>query len=146
MHAPEDGWSIEWPACGIDLGAAQLRRWADEQAGRAMPREAFRAWTERHGFTLDAAAEATGLPRDEIRRRNFVRPEQMPYKTQLGFEIDSGDFEGTMQMALDAAEWSGFEARRKEAARRTAFLQAFLEQLAREIGGEWTGLQGFPED
>ena len=63
---------------------------------------------------LDAAAEATGLAREEIRRRNFIRPEQLPYKTHLGFEIDSGDFAGTMQMALDAADWAGFEGRRKE--------------------------------
>jgi carbon-monoxide dehydrogenase large subunit len=67
---------------------------------------------------LDAAAEATGLPRDEIRRRNFIRPEQMPYTTHLGFTFDSGDFPKTMQMALDAADWKGFEARRKAAAAR----------------------------
>ncbi|MEI9851887.1 MAG: DUF2442 domain-containing protein [Sphingomonas sp.] len=60
-----DGWSIEW-RCGIDLGAAQLRRWADEQAGETMPAEAFRAWIERHGMTLDAAAEALGLSRRTI--------------------------------------------------------------------------------
>lgn len=65
---------------------------------------------------MDAAAEATGLSRDEVRRRNFVKPEQMPYKTHLGFTIDSGDFPGTMQMALDAADWNDFEARRKAAA------------------------------
>lgn len=62
----EDGWSLEWPACGIDLGAAQLRRWADEQAGEAMPAGAFRAWMERHGLTLDRAAEALGLSRRTI--------------------------------------------------------------------------------
>ncbi len=67
---------------------------------------------------MDAAADATGIPRDEIRRRNFIRPDQMPYKTHLGFEIDSGDFDGTMKMALDAADWSGFETRRKESAAR----------------------------
>jgi len=66
IHVPEDGWSIEWPACGIDFGAPQLRRWADEQAGRAMPREKFRAWVDRHAFTLDAAAEALGLSRRMI--------------------------------------------------------------------------------
>ncbi len=66
VHLSEDGWSVEWPACGIDFGAAQLRRWADEQTGRAMPREAFRAWVDRHGFTLDAAAEALGLSRRTI--------------------------------------------------------------------------------
>ena len=64
--ASDDGWSVEWPKAGIDLGAAQLRRWADEQAGEAMPRAAFRAWMERHGFTLDRAAEALGLSRRTI--------------------------------------------------------------------------------
>lgn len=62
----EDGWSVEWPKAGIDLGAAQLRRWADEQAGEAMPREAFRAWVDRHGFTLDRAGEALGLSRRTV--------------------------------------------------------------------------------
>lgn len=62
----EDGWSVEWPACGIDLGAAQLRRWADEQAGEAMPAEAFRTWMERHRLTLDRAAEALGLSRRTV--------------------------------------------------------------------------------
>lgn len=61
-----DGWSVEWPDCGIDLGSPQLRRWADEQAGEAMPAAAFRAWMERNGLTLDAAAEALGLSRRTV--------------------------------------------------------------------------------
>jgi hypothetical protein len=63
IHLAEDGWSVEWPKCGIDFGAAQLRRWADEQAGEAMPAGQFRAWMEGHGLTLDRAAEALGLSR-----------------------------------------------------------------------------------
>jgi ParB-like chromosome segregation protein Spo0J len=66
IHLAEDGWSVEWLAVGIDLGAAQLRRWADEQAGKAMPAEAFRAWMEGHGLTLDRAAEALGLSRRTV--------------------------------------------------------------------------------
>jgi hypothetical protein len=58
-----NGWSVEWPNSGIDFGAAQLRRWADEQAGEAMPASAFRAWMEGHRLTLDRAAEALGLSR-----------------------------------------------------------------------------------
>lgn len=61
----EDGWSVEWP-CGVDFGAQQLRRWADEQAGEAMPAKAFRAWMEGHKFTLERAAEALGLSRRTI--------------------------------------------------------------------------------
>jgi hypothetical protein len=57
----EDGWSVEWPSCGVDFGAPQLRRWADEQAGRTMSHKAFRAWIDSHGFTLEAAARALSL-------------------------------------------------------------------------------------
>ena len=57
-----DGWSLEWP-CGIDFGAVQLRRWADEQAGEIMAPPAFRAWLDRHAMTLDEAANALGLSR-----------------------------------------------------------------------------------
>jgi Protein of unknown function (DUF2442) len=60
-----DGWSVEWP-CGIDFGAQQLRRWADEQAGETMPSVAFRGWMDRHGLTLDRAADALGLSRRTI--------------------------------------------------------------------------------
>jgi hypothetical protein len=66
IRLADDGWSVEWPAVGIDLGAAQLRRWADEQAGEAMPAAAFRAWMERHALTLDRAAEALGLSRRTV--------------------------------------------------------------------------------
>jgi Protein of unknown function (DUF2442) len=61
----DDGWSVEWPN-GIDFGAQQLRRWANEQAGEAMPAAAFRAWMDRHAFTLDRAADALGLSRRTI--------------------------------------------------------------------------------
>lgn len=61
----DDGWSIEWPS-GIDFGAQQLRRWADEQAGKAMPPAEFRKWIETHAFTLDRAAEALGLSRRTV--------------------------------------------------------------------------------
>ncbi len=62
----DDGWSLEFSPSGVDFGAAQLRRWADEQAGEAMAAPAFRAWMDHHGFTLDRAAEALGLSRRTI--------------------------------------------------------------------------------
>lgn len=61
----EDRWSVEWP-CGIDFGAQQLRRWADEQAGETMPALALRQWMEHHQLTLVRAAEALGLSRRMI--------------------------------------------------------------------------------
>jgi hypothetical protein len=81
VRLPEAGWSIEWPKAGIDLGAAQLRRWADEQAGDAMPASAFRAWMDRHGMTQDRAAEALGLSRRTI--AYYLSGEQVIPKTVL---------------------------------------------------------------
>ncbi len=60
-----DGWSLEWPS-GVDFGAAQLRRWADEQAGEIMRASAFRAWMDEHSLTQEAAAQALGLSRRMI--------------------------------------------------------------------------------
>ena len=57
-----DGWSLEWPS-GVDFGAPQLRRWADEQAGEIMAASAFRAWIDKHAMTLEKAADALGLSR-----------------------------------------------------------------------------------
>jgi carbon-monoxide dehydrogenase large subunit len=61
---------------------------------------------------MDKAAKACGLTRDEIRRRNFIA--QFPYKTPLGYVIDSGDFTAGLDQALRMADWDGFEARRAQ--------------------------------
>ena len=82
-----DGWSIEWPG-QLDFGSAQLRRWADEQAGETMPAAAFRNWIEAHTMTLDAAAAALGLSRRTI--AYYLSGEQPVPKTvmlaTLGYE------------------------------------------------------------
>jgi carbon-monoxide dehydrogenase large subunit len=54
----------------------------------------------------------------ELRRRNTIPPSAMPYKTPLTFTYDSGRFEENMDRAMKLADWHGFEARRKEAAKR----------------------------
>ena len=69
---------------------------------------------------MDEAALQTGLDPVEIRRRNFIRPEQMPYHTQTHYAYDSGEFEKAMGKCLELADWNGFAARkaRSEAAGR----------------------------
>lgn len=78
--ASSDGWSLEWP-CGIDFGTAQLRRWADEQSGKIMPAGEFRHWMERHGLSLNRAADALGLSRRTI--AYYVAGEQPVPKTVM---------------------------------------------------------------
>lgn len=60
---------------------------------------------------MDEAARQTGIDRIELRRRNFIRPEQMPYTNPMGQTYDVGDFARIMEEGLDLADWSGFEAR-----------------------------------
>jgi carbon-monoxide dehydrogenase large subunit len=67
---------------------------------------------------IDIAARELGMDRAEIRRRNLITPEQMPFRTGLVFTYDSGDFPEGMRKALEAGDWAGFPARRAEAARR----------------------------
>jgi carbon-monoxide dehydrogenase large subunit len=67
---------------------------------------------------MDAASRRLAMPRDEIRRRNFIRADQMPYRTAAGPTYDSGDFVGIMEAAMAAADWHGFAARRGKAETR----------------------------
>jgi aerobic carbon-monoxide dehydrogenase large subunit len=77
---------------------------------------------------IDRVADGLGIDRAEIRRRNMVRADEMPYtralKTRGGADIvlDSGDYPGCLDLALEAADYRGFAARRDAAARRGRYL------------------------
>src|SRR5256714_5093682 len=55
-----------------------------------------------------------GIDRVELRRRNHIPPEAMPYKAPNGTIYDSGDFTNLLNQALDLADWDGFAARKAE--------------------------------
>ncbi len=67
---------------------------------------------------IDIAADEMKLDPAELRRSNTIPPSAMPYKTPLTFTYDSGRFEENMDRAMTLGDWTGFEARRKEAAKR----------------------------
>ena len=68
--------------------------------------------------TIDAAARQLGLSPADIRERNFIPPDAMPYETCMGEVYDSGDFSGNLTDALASADWDGFGARRAESESR----------------------------
>ncbi len=70
---------------------------------------------------IDYAARRLGLPPQELRRRNFIRPDAMPYATPLGLVYDSGDFARNMEDALATADIEGFAGRRAESTARGSF-------------------------
>jgi carbon-monoxide dehydrogenase large subunit len=67
---------------------------------------------------VDAAARELGLPPDELRRRNFIPAEAMPFTTPVGAKYDSGEFENMMSQAMAHAEWSTAGERKSEARTR----------------------------
>jgi carbon-monoxide dehydrogenase large subunit len=67
---------------------------------------------------VDLAADELGIDPAELRRRNYIAPTAMPFKTGLTFTYDSGEFEKSMDMALKLADFAGFEPRREEARTR----------------------------
>ena len=67
---------------------------------------------------IDVVGRRLNLSPDEVRSRNFIPADAMPYTTPLGNVYDSGEFETLMREAMEKGDWKGFEARRKEAASR----------------------------
>ena len=67
---------------------------------------------------VDCAADELGIDPAELRRRNYVPPSAMPFKTALTFTWDSGEFEKNMDLAMELADVKGFAARKRESAKR----------------------------
>jgi CO/xanthine dehydrogenase Mo-binding subunit len=62
----------------------------------------------------DAAADELDIDRVEFRRRNFIRPEQFPYKIPTGNLYDSGNYGAVLEEALRTLDYSGWRAKQKE--------------------------------
>ncbi|HEY3917227.1 MAG TPA: xanthine dehydrogenase family protein molybdopterin-binding subunit [Stellaceae bacterium] len=87
---------------------------------------------------IDTAAREIGLDRAEIRRRNLIPSQAMPFKTGLTFTYDCGDFPRNMSQALATADYAGFETRRAAAAARGRLrgigIANFVEQTGQADG------------
>jgi carbon-monoxide dehydrogenase large subunit len=83
---------------------------------------------------MDAAARELGIDPAELRRRNMLKPEQMPYTTPMAQVYDSGNFEKILEQGLALADWHGFDQRRTAS-------QAAGKLRGRGIATflEWTG-------
>ncbi len=83
---------------------------------------------------FDTAARKLGLDPAEIRRRNLIKPEQMPYTNAMGQVYDSGKFGSILEQALELGKWQDFAARESNSRQRGKLrgrgLASFLE---------WTG-------
>src|SRR6516164_7348810 len=108
-----------------DIPAASLRSRA--VFTNTMPTNAYRS-SGRPEVTyaierlVDKAASEFGFDRVELRRKNLVGPQMMPYPNAVGARYDSGTYEANMDLAMRNADWDGFAARRQEAEARDKLL------------------------
>ncbi len=87
---------------------------------------------------VDLAAAELGMDSTELRRRNYVPPSAMPFKTGLTFTYDSGEFEKNMDLALDLSDRNGVKARKSEARKRGKLLGFGLSNTIERAGAPST--------
>jgi aerobic carbon-monoxide dehydrogenase large subunit len=83
---------------------------------------------------VEKAARAMRIDSAELRRRNLLRPQDLPYRTHVGETYDSGEFERMMDGALSLADWQGFEQRKQASEQRGR-----LRGRGLSVYLEWTG-------
>jgi carbon-monoxide dehydrogenase large subunit len=84
---------------------------------------------------VDKCARELGLSPDELRRRNFIQPDQLPYKTAFGETYDSGNFTAIMEEGMKRADWAGFAARKAESAKRGMLRGIGMATYVEKCGG-----------
>ncbi|MDQ7079877.1 MAG: xanthine dehydrogenase family protein molybdopterin-binding subunit [Paracoccaceae bacterium] len=67
---------------------------------------------------IDKAARELGIDPIELRRRNFIQPDQFPYATPVALEYDTGNYQATMDKLVEIADIKGFAARKAESESR----------------------------
>src|ERR1700735_4717904 len=67
---------------------------------------------------IDRAADEMGINRLTLRKRNFIKPAQLPFAACSGVTYDSGDFQGVFNKALEISDYAGFAKRKKESRKR----------------------------
>ncbi len=84
---------------------------------------------------VDKAARELGIDRLEIRRKNFIRPEQFPYRTGVNVEYDSGDYEKSLAEALRLSDYEKMIRERDEARKRGELVGVGLSTFVEPSGG-----------
>tara|TARA_B100000809_G_scaffold261614_1_gene310862 strand:- start:1776 stop:3986 length:2211 start_codon:yes stop_codon:yes gene_type:complete len=65
---------------------------------------------------VELAAKELGIDPAELRRKNMIQPEDFPYQTPVALEYDIGDYEASLNKALEMADYAGFANRKADSA------------------------------
>lgn len=84
---------------------------------------------------VETAAHELGFDPIELRRKNLVSSDQMPYPNAVGMTYDSGEYAKSMDMVMELCDWDGFAARKKAAEARGLLLgRGFANYVESSIG------------
>ncbi|HVX75099.1 MAG TPA: xanthine dehydrogenase family protein molybdopterin-binding subunit [Bradyrhizobium sp.] len=122
------------PMIGIDIKTV-LTNTTHMGAYRGAGRPEANYFMER---LIDKAADEMGINRLTLRKRNFIKPAQLPFAAASGVTYDSGDFQGVFEKALEISDYENFPKRKKES-RKTGKLRgiavgSYLEVTAPPSG------------
>ncbi|MHB8618102.1 MAG: xanthine dehydrogenase family protein molybdopterin-binding subunit, partial [Chloroflexota bacterium] len=84
---------------------------------------------------VDQAARDLGLDRLDVRRKNFIRPDQFPYRTAVGVEYDSGNYERSLDEALKLSRYEDLIRQRDEARERGELVGVGVATFVEPSGG-----------
>src|SRR5216683_1549956 len=76
---------------------------------------------------MDILAQKLGMDPAELRLKNFIKPEQFPYHSALGWEYDSGDYHTAMKKMMETVDYAGL--RKEQAAQRAAFKRGETREI-----------------
>ena len=84
---------------------------------------------------VDKAAKELGLDRLAMRRKNFIRPDQFPYRSGVGVEYDSGDYEKSLNEVLRLSDYEKLIRYRDEARKRGELVGVGVSTFVEPSGG-----------
>ena len=85
--------------------------------------------------TLDLIAGDLGLDPAEVRRRNFIQPEQFPHRTPTGLTYDSGQYEQGLDRVLELSDYAGWRARSRNVSPGGPLVGVGLATVVKASGG-----------
>lgn len=114
LHGPVFAGAYKTPAIYVNVkGVFTHSAPLDAERGAGRPEATYQI--ER---IVDVAADELGIDPAELRRRNLIGLDDFPYQTPVALQYDIGDYEATLDLALEHAGYTTFEERRSEARTR----------------------------
>ncbi|MFC4252966.1 aerobic carbon-monoxide dehydrogenase large subunit [Sinimarinibacterium flocculans] len=83
---------------------------------------------------IDVLAQKMGLDKAEIRLRNFIKPEQFPYQSALGWEYDSGSYEAGLRKVMEVCDYAALRREQEEKRKRGELMGIGLSTFTEIVG------------